>query len=290
MLNLEKNKGFTLIELLVVISIIALLLSILMPSLQKVKEMARETVCTANIRQLGFFLVLYTNDNDDKFHTGFPQMWTNALYPYIFEQGTPDFGDNWEIATCPSTKNGLYLNDLVAAGSLPDERSRWGVMQGVGATPWDWDTKGAYGSYAFNGWIPDQRDISGNKVDAFPVGWAMSKYFWGKPAKIKRASEVPLFLGGWWSLVFPRPTDGPYDPVSNPNIDVYYNTMAILNNDRHKGRVGGVFADCSARKVGIKEVWTLKWHREFDTGGQYTKAGGMQSAFWPDWMRKYKDY
>lgn len=56
--------GFTLIELLVVIAIIALLLAILMPSLQKVKEMARETVCRSHLRSVGVAVLIYLQDND----------------------------------------------------------------------------------------------------------------------------------------------------------------------------------------------------------------------------------
>lgn len=57
--------GFTLIELLVVISIIALLLSILMPSLGAAKDLAKATICSANLRQIGIGLQMYTGDNDD---------------------------------------------------------------------------------------------------------------------------------------------------------------------------------------------------------------------------------
>ncbi len=61
------KKAFTLIELLVVISIIALLLTILLPSLQKVKQIARRTVCKSNLRQLGVSLLLYAEDYKGKF-------------------------------------------------------------------------------------------------------------------------------------------------------------------------------------------------------------------------------
>jgi hypothetical protein len=48
--------------------------------------------------------------------------------------------------------------------------------------------------------------------------------------------------------------------------------------------------DSSVRKVGLKELWTLKWHRNFNTNGYYTKAGGATAEDWPEWMRRFKDY
>jgi prepilin-type N-terminal cleavage/methylation domain-containing protein/prepilin-type processing-associated H-X9-DG protein len=57
--------GFTLIELLVVISIIALLLSILMPSLQRAKKSAQKVVCTSNHKQIGLGIRLYLTDNSE---------------------------------------------------------------------------------------------------------------------------------------------------------------------------------------------------------------------------------
>ncbi len=63
----KKNSGFTLIELLVVISIIALLLSIMLPSLQKAKELTRRIVCVSNCRQWATSVVHYSMDNNDEF-------------------------------------------------------------------------------------------------------------------------------------------------------------------------------------------------------------------------------
>jgi len=61
------DGGFTLIELLVVISIIALLLSILMPALSKVKEQGKRIVCASQSKQVGLALAMYAQDNMDRF-------------------------------------------------------------------------------------------------------------------------------------------------------------------------------------------------------------------------------
>ena len=64
---MDRRKGFTLIELLVVISIIALLLSILMPALQKVKEQGRKIVCGNNLKTLAMANMLYATRNDGNY-------------------------------------------------------------------------------------------------------------------------------------------------------------------------------------------------------------------------------
>lgn len=64
--GLSRNRSaFTLIELLVVVAIIALLISILIPSLQNVREQAKDVKCLANLRSMGQGVALYTADNLD---------------------------------------------------------------------------------------------------------------------------------------------------------------------------------------------------------------------------------
>ncbi len=66
--------------------------------------------------------------------------------------------------------------------------------------------------------------------------------------------------------------------------------MSRICIDRHNGGINMLLMDWSVRKVGLKELWTLKWHRQFDTAGPWTKAGGVEPEDWPEWMRKFRDY
>ncbi|MFI4911446.1 MAG: type II secretion system protein [Sedimentisphaeraceae bacterium JB056] len=67
MMKTKSYKAFTLIELLVVISIIALLMSVLMPALGSARAIAKKAVCKSNIRQIAIANNLYSQENDGEF-------------------------------------------------------------------------------------------------------------------------------------------------------------------------------------------------------------------------------
>lgn len=112
----KKSTGFTLIELLVVVSIIALLVSILMPSLQKAREAAKRTICQTNIKNLSYALVLYTCDHDGRIPRDAPI--ANPGDPW--ESIEPQFihGDYWDFTLLQ------YL------GGEEDPYLEWGITSG----------------------------------------------------------------------------------------------------------------------------------------------------------------
>jgi prepilin-type N-terminal cleavage/methylation domain-containing protein/prepilin-type processing-associated H-X9-DG protein len=107
--NQRSRAGFTLIELLVVIGIIAILASMLLPSLAKAKETGKRIQSLNNMRQLGMALMMYTDDNEGKLPPrSHPHRWPSRLLAEI-GVGPADTGTvpantntNYKILICPS--------------------------------------------------------------------------------------------------------------------------------------------------------------------------------------------
>jgi prepilin-type N-terminal cleavage/methylation domain-containing protein len=300
------SAGFTLIELLVVISIIALLLSILMPALTKAKDAARRVICQANLKQWGMCFRMYAGDNKDSFGEGwiFPEVdgyqgvsWANELGAY--------YQKSKKLLLCPSAA----IGDPVLIKKAKRYKTL-NVGEGLGKTkeawiwPWTWTPathprqflrgsmtmeSGDLCSYGRNGWTcdPPAALVSVN-------GGAPTINNWRKQT-VGGGNKIPLLLDGIWQEVYPNPAST-LDTPFNVDVPPAYNDTTHWSTDmfcidRHgSGTINSVFVDLSTRRVGLKELWTLKWHRKFNTSNIYTSAGGMTSGEWPEWMQGFKDY
>jgi prepilin-type N-terminal cleavage/methylation domain-containing protein/prepilin-type processing-associated H-X9-DG protein len=272
-----KRKAFTLIELLVVIAIIALLLAILLPALNKVKDVARAVVCRAHLHQWGLITALYAEDNESRLYQSAPggnisgedAYWIGASLPYYHEK---------KIRTCPSTKpiEGLkpYWENL---GSTFEQ---WGPIQhepGPNNID-DWAESFANGSYGNNGWAACPPGTTGNYWQE-PVANAWRK------TTVSGAFNIPVFADAAYLEGFVKTGDTP-DPLPEDQRTPEKTTGRWRNNsirlfaiNRHNESVNVVFLDASASKVPLKQLWRLKWHKNY--------AATMPA--WPAWMQSMKD-
>jgi prepilin-type N-terminal cleavage/methylation domain-containing protein len=269
--------GFTLIELLVVIAIIALLMAILMPALQRVKKQARSVACLSKLKQWGMFFAMYAEDYDSRFMagSGVRNRWVSALGEYY----------KWddEFTCCPNALKPWVDEFGVNSGAEGRDvgvTMAWGYM-GMSGSRSHWP-KQMKGSYGINGWVNDPPPGAETHPE---LGGAES--FWRGPS-VAGAGYVPLFMEAQryngWALHTDRP---PTYSGERWNNDAQMGRFCL---NRHNGFAGCLFLDFSARKVGLKELWTLKWNRVYDESGPYTKAGLVQPSDWPEWMKTFKDY
>jgi len=132
---MRERNAFTLIELLVVIAIIALLLAILMPSLQRVRKQAQAVACMSNLRQWSYCWHMYLDDSEGKFPSGAGASgdWPEALRPYYKQRGA--------LTLCPSA-----TKPYTDGGKVPFGAWRW-REQGGGWTNFEGKPGEDYGSY-----------------------------------------------------------------------------------------------------------------------------------------------
>jgi prepilin-type N-terminal cleavage/methylation domain-containing protein len=283
------QRAFTLIELLVVIAVIAVLMSILMPALQRVREQARSLVDRGNQRQWGLICAMYTGDNDGKFWSGLATM--GYWWPWQLDEKLKDWKQSkiWFCPTAPSTRSYVNEDGTPSPASQLNVFTAWGIygynnsmpeVDPITAVKYSSGINGINGSYGLNGYVlsPTSATFEGG-VSVKDGGW--------KTPNVPNATDVPLFIDSlrfdMWPLHTNLPPSTEFMPWSGDN-------MARCCINRHKGFVNACFLDWSARKVGLKELWTLKWHRIYNTRGPYTSAGGVLPSDWPEWMQRFKDY
>jgi len=215
----KVHSGFTLVELLVVIGIIALLIAILLPALNKAREQAKTVQCLSNVRQIATMFLLYANDNKGSLPPFAPDVnspigdyWTHQMSPYFNRHKDEEVGR--DFMRCPSVE-GWYTYGVNYSAIMKPPIITYGNALGT-----------------------DARYEGSGKLGRI------------KPSAIllMDADHLYVFNPAWWRL------DNAPDYDSNSGIlsseGAKYNYAAF---PRHRMTINAAFGDGSAHNVRLDE-------------------------------------
>jgi len=225
---MRKRSAFTLVELLVVIGIIALLISILLPSLNKAREAAQRAACLSNMRSVMQMMHLYAADNKDQIPLGCHSDCYQEAYNVAMGSGATLHWPSWGV--------------LYKAGYLTDPRFLY--------CPSESQVYHQYDSPTYNMWVPE--NPSANWHAAVRAGYLL------RPCS--ESYQPVLWRSGspFWPVDNKNyPPSKPFDWSPLPKLsrmkraaiagDMFINPLRI--QVRHKSSFNVAYADGSAEQV-----------------------------------------
>lgn len=190
-----KKRAFTLVELLVVISIIALLVSILLPSLAKAREQAKAVYCLNNLRQFAIAAQMHVFENNDAYPVGSRNFFQNGLYYQMMW----DFTHITDASGNTQTESGTLWQSIKA----PLEIQQCPSFKGQA----NWANDPSTG-YNYNASYLAIIDNSGSPIPPRPI----------RATQIKRPTRVAMFGDGQYE-------NGANKFMRSPLLDIYDDTQ-----------------------------------------------------------------
>lgn len=245
----RRHAAFTLVELLVVIGIIAVLISVLLPALNRVRKSSESVVCLANLNQLGIASMMYVNDFKcmaPSLGTMTGETWDTKLAPYMGIKLVANAGGQM------ITPAGTYLKSLECPS---DDRQALGSSLG-------WKLRSYVGIRTKDGVVGY---TSGPLGDGTYVGTMWTNGLSGpiKPTMVRKPAECVYLMENWTLDATPNGGKqwGGAFTISDPPTGAGASPLkeAINGTKYHNKRINFLFVDGHASAENPNDFHRYKW-------------------------------
>lgn len=272
-----RDRGFTLVELLVVIGIIALLISILLPSLSRARESAASVKCLSNLRQITMAFIAYTADSKGRAMSRPSPAFSGGGYiMYVLtENGYINLQNDPQVQFCPMAQETSQVpGSAYGVGGTVDT-----VQIGNATRAWRRNFFAdlvSEGSYTYNGWIAYSQgaNTSGDQIIAHPNQVARGSLFYGNVSRARNSTQLPFIGDGVWSEAFAleqtQALAVPQDPFwrarfLGASADTTEGQINRFYVARHNKGMNMAFMDGHAETItNLHLLWKMPHHSQWD--------------------------